>query len=126
MVFYQLKISYCYPVTDQHPKNVLPISVATRNFLLIFSYFILIFGLGLFENLDYNFRKFLRILILLHPNTNFTHKNSNANLVSSFAHFLTGSLRSKSCCDEISVLKQYNNIKFMLMIIIILFEHSNS
>jgi hypothetical protein len=27
---------YSRPVTDQQPKNVLPISVATRNFLFIF------------------------------------------------------------------------------------------
>jgi hypothetical protein len=44
MVFYRLEISYWWlkifyffscPVTDQQPKNVLPISVATRNFLFI-------------------------------------------------------------------------------------------
>jgi hypothetical protein len=46
MVFYRLEISYWWlkiifyffscPVTDQQPKNVLPISVVTRNFLFIF------------------------------------------------------------------------------------------
>jgi hypothetical protein len=45
MVFYRLEISYWWlkikyyffscPVTDQQPKNVLTISVATRNFLFI-------------------------------------------------------------------------------------------
>jgi hypothetical protein len=47
MVFYRLEISYWWlkiifyffscPVTDQQPKNVLPISVATRNFLFIYN-----------------------------------------------------------------------------------------
>jgi hypothetical protein len=44
MVFYRLKISlkiifyfFSCPVTDQQPKNVLPISVATWNFLFIWN-----------------------------------------------------------------------------------------
>jgi hypothetical protein len=53
MVFYRLEISYWWlkiififfscPVTDQQPKNVLPISVATWNFLFIVFEIVLVF-----------------------------------------------------------------------------------